>query len=172
MNSKRGFTIIELLVTLVVFSILLSIALPAFANLIDRQRLDGAVDALSRSLNYTRMEAVRRNRAVTISPFPGGWHQGWRVYLDRNLNGMYDDDETLIREETPPVVSAIKANASIAQYVQYNPQGETILLNGGFQAGTFTLCSSKAGAEGRKIIINRVGRVRSERSVTDCSGKA
>ncbi len=169
-NYKEGFTLVELLVTLVVFSILLSIALPAFANLIDRQRLDGAVDALSRSLNYTRMEAVRRNRAVTISPLPGGWHQGWRVYLDRDLNGMYDEGETLIREEIPPVVAAIKANASIAHYVRYNEQGETILLNGGFQAGTFTFCPTKPMAEGRKVVLNRVGRVRSERAAVDCSG--
>ncbi len=170
MNSPRGFTVIELLIALVVFSILLSIALPAFANLLDRQRLHGAVDALSRSLNYTRMEAVRRNRAVTMSPLPGGWHQGWRVYLDRDLNGMYDEGDTLIREEIPPVVAAIKSNASIAHYVRYNEQGETILLNGGFQAGTFTFCPVKAMAEGRKVVINRVGRVRSERSTIDCSG--
>ena len=170
---SNGFTLLELMVALAILGILLAIGVPAFGTVIDNQRMDDGVNGLVRSLNYTRTEAVRRNRPVTVSPIDADWNAGWRIFLDRNNNGLYDAGETLLREDIPADVAFVHANTNVGSYVRYNPHGESVLLNGGFQAGTFRFCPRKAEAQGRKLIINRIGRVRLEREVIDtqyCSG--
>ena len=163
MRYCRGFTLLELMAALVVLGILLSVGLPAFNTMIDRQRMDSAVEALVRGLNFTRMEAVRRNRPVTISPIDGDWNLGWRILIDRNDNGSHDDGETVLREDIAPAVAFIHANKPVSRYVRFNARGESILLNGGFLAGTFRFCPQEASSKGRALIINRVGRMRWER---------
>lgn len=160
----RGFTLLELMIALAVLGLLLGIGIPAFGTVIDRQRMDSGLDALIRSVNYTRMEAVRRNRPVTMAPIDDDWNSGWRIFIDANHNGRHDQGENILREEVPANVSYIHANTPVAHYVRFNAQGESVLLNGGFQAGTFRFCPERA-AEGRQLIINRVGRARVERRV-------
>lgn len=157
---SRGFTLVEMMVAVAVLAILLSIGMPAFGGLIDNQRLDSSVNSLLRSVQFTRSEAVRQNRHVTMAPLDGRWEVGWVIFIDEDGNGAFDSGEPLLREERLGGVNPVRANANIASYVRYNRQGESELLNGGFQSGTFTFCSGRAGAKGRQLIINRVGRAR------------
>ena len=166
----RGFTLIEIMVAVAVLAILLSIGLPAFGSLIDSQRMDSSVNSLLRSISHTRTEATRRNRHVTMAPLSGDWSNGWNIFIDANNNGTHDAGETVLHEEQPARVHHVHVNSPLASYLRYNAQGESELLNGGFQSGTFSLCPHESGAEGRKVIINRIGRARVERAVigTDC----
>lgn len=156
----RGFTLIEMMVAVAILAILLAIGIPAFGALIDNQRLDSSTDSLMRSVQFARGEATRRNRHVTMTPLGDGWHSGWVVFLDANNNGMLDVDEVILREDRPPRRIHIHTNSAIASYLRYNAQGVSELLNGGFQAGTFSFCPTQPTALGRQLIINRVGRPR------------
>jgi type IV fimbrial biogenesis protein FimT len=64
--SLRGFTLIELMVTIAVVAILLAIAAPSFTSLINNNRLTAQANEVVVSLQQARMEAVRRNRSVTV----------------------------------------------------------------------------------------------------------
>ena len=161
----RGFTLIELMVAVAVLAILLSIGLPAFGGMIDNQRLDNSVNTLLRSVQYTRAQAARRNQYVTMAPLDTHWHSGWLIFIDANDNGQHDSGEIILREAKPPAATHIHANANIASYLRYNAQGESQLLNGGFQSGTFSFCPNRSGAQGRQLIINRVGRARMQNAV-------
>jgi len=161
--NHSGFTLLELLVAMLVLGVLASIGIPAFSSTIDRQRIDSAVTSLSSGLAYTRLEAVRRNRVVTIAPIGADWNTGWRIFIDTNNNGVFDAGEELLREDLPSRVAFIHANTPVASFVRYNARGESILLNGGFQAGTFRFCPSQSGAQGRIMVLNRVGRIRTAR---------
>ena len=66
MRSSRGFTLIELMVTLTVLAILLALAGPSFADYFQRYRLRGAADDVATLLAVSRAEAVARNRNVAI----------------------------------------------------------------------------------------------------------
>lgn len=65
-SPVRGFTLIELLVALGVLTILLSLAVPAFTDMIRRQRMQSAsVEWLSFAA-HARSEAIRRAHPIRI----------------------------------------------------------------------------------------------------------
>jgi type IV fimbrial biogenesis protein FimT len=79
-NRARGFTLIELMVTLTVLGVMLGIGIPAFKDFIDGQRVKSAAFELMSSLLIARSEAVTRHTTVTITPLSGGaWVSGWSV---------------------------------------------------------------------------------------------
>lgn len=160
--ESRGFTLVELLVALVLLGILISIGMPAFGKMIDQQRMDSGLSALTGSLNMAKQEAVRRNRPVTLTAIESDWNNGWMMFLDNNSNGQFDVGEKLLREVAPDAVLRIDANRPVSRYVRFNGRGESQLLNGGFQAGTFRFCPLKSTDHGRRLTINQVGRWRVE----------
>lgn len=66
MHSSRGFTLIELMVTIAVLAILLTLAAPSFNDFFQRYRLRGAADDVATLMAVSRSEAVARNRDVAI----------------------------------------------------------------------------------------------------------
>ncbi|CAG9184939.1 hypothetical protein LMG23992_05382 [Cupriavidus laharis] len=78
-RRSTGFTLIELITTVFIAAILLSIGTPYFGDFILGQRIRTAASDLASSLVYARSEAVKRNTGVTIAPATGGWQNGWTV---------------------------------------------------------------------------------------------
>jgi type IV fimbrial biogenesis protein FimT len=66
-RSHRGFTLIELMVTISIVAILSTLAAPSFRRLIAQQRVKAATFALSESLWIARSEALKRNNDVTFT---------------------------------------------------------------------------------------------------------
>ncbi len=82
---RTGFTLIEMMLTLVVLGILTTLALPSFSNLVARHRTKSAATDLYVALVKARSEAVKRNAAVTLAPSAGGWQAGWQVLDAGNI---------------------------------------------------------------------------------------
>lgn len=66
LDKTRGFTLIELMVTVAVLAIVLSIAIPSFSAIILNNRLSTTADELQSSLQLARSEAVKRKKTITL----------------------------------------------------------------------------------------------------------
>lgn len=162
----QGFTLIELLFALTLAALLLTLGVPAFGNLLDRTRLDTEANDLLRGLRFAREQAIQQQRPVTLAPrIEAQWNQGWVIFLDDNHNGQHDEDESILRVHTGNPQADMRANMPLSRYVRYNAQGQSQLLNGGFQAGTFRFCPQDLSQQGVVMVVNRVGRVRVSREV-------
>lgn len=62
----HGFTLVELMITLVVLAVLMAMAVPSLRDFIARQRIESIAKELATDLRYLRTEAVQRRRDVQI----------------------------------------------------------------------------------------------------------
>jgi type IV fimbrial biogenesis protein FimT len=65
-RRARGFTLVELMVTVFIAAILFAIAIPSFRQMIANNRLATQANELIGALNYARSEAITRNRGVRL----------------------------------------------------------------------------------------------------------
>ncbi|ODV41451.1 N-terminal methylation site [Cupriavidus sp. UYMMa02A] len=89
-RRSAGFTLIELMTTVLIAGILLSVATPYFSDFILGQRIRTAASDLASSLVYARSEAVKRNTGVTVAPATGGWQNGWTVTVGAAVLGSHE----------------------------------------------------------------------------------
>ena len=109
-----GFTLIELVVTLVIIAVTSAIALPAFTGLIRSNRVTGQTNEMIASLALARTEAIRSNspllgnRDVVLCPSDDGlacaadWAAGWIV-----ARRIDDAVVTVLRHVQEPVSMSI-----------------------------------------------------------------
>ena len=65
-RHSRGFTLIELMVSIFVLGILTAMAVPSFVSLMNRNRLSSQSNELLAAIQYARIEAIRTNAKVTF----------------------------------------------------------------------------------------------------------
>lgn len=90
LQGQGGFTLIELMVTIAVLAIVVTIAAPSFTTMINNNRSVALGEELAIALNYARSEAVKRGSRVSICASSDGasctaantWTQGWIVFTD------------------------------------------------------------------------------------------
>lgn len=99
--GQRGFSLVELMVTIAVAAILLAIATPSFTSIINSNRLTSAANEMVATLQAARMEAVRRNTTVRVCGSDDqatcdGGNTAWiALVADGDGNGVADDAEVL-----------------------------------------------------------------------------
>lgn len=92
-KNQRGFTLIELMVTIAVLAIVVSIAAPSFTNMIRNNQSVALGEELVTALNYARAEAVKRGARVSVcassngTSCTGNWTQGW-IVADASGNAL------------------------------------------------------------------------------------
>ncbi len=67
MHKSRGFTLIELMVTIAVMAIIAMMAAPSFGNLLQKQNLNRSTQELVSQLNNARSKAVLERREVRVA---------------------------------------------------------------------------------------------------------
>lgn len=65
-KSQKGLTLVELMVTVAVLAIVLTIAVPSFSGIIAANRLTGPANEALSALHFARSEAIRLNRSIDV----------------------------------------------------------------------------------------------------------
>lgn len=166
-SKIKGYTLIELLVTLLIMGILLGLSLPSFQDTIERGITNSQVKLLLTSLNLARSEAIKRGTEVGICASDDSvdcdddaWSDGWIVFVDNNGDADGDDGSIDAGDVVIRVFDALGADSvltSTFDLFQYNELGFS--ETGGVQ--TIKLCpSSNNASNARAIEINVAGRGR------------
>jgi len=159
LKNHRGFTLIELMVTLAVAAILLTVAIPSFTEMIKNNRLTTEINELVTVLNFGRTEAIKRGIDVTVcksntgTSCAGNWQNGWIAFVDLDDDGVVDAGETILRVH--PSLAAGNTLTYPKNRISYSAQGFAINF-----AGTFILCDSRGASKGKGLIVSNTGRIR------------
>lgn len=184
---QRGLSLIELLVTLSIVAILLTIGVPSFIDFIAANTATSYANDLLADINYARSEAITRGSRVVACKgtataagsgcAAGNWEDGWKVFEDCNDDQLVsaatcpdrDGNGTADNEEVLRVHAALStgwtlrgaffANVAPASFVSFRPDG---LTNNN---GTLVVCKGgglNVGNQTRSsaVSVNITGRAR------------
>ena len=165
-HSQRGFTLLELMITITVLGILLGLAVPSFREAIQNNRIVSQNNEFITALNYARSEAIRRSDTVSVCSSANGtscstttnWSTGWITFVDLNGDGNLNGAE-VVMQRGPPAMPNITVNSPAAGGSLTNVRfsGNGMLSS---TAGNFTLLKTGCtGLTARQIAVSVTGRV-------------
>jgi type IV fimbrial biogenesis protein FimT len=160
--THAGFTLTELLITVVCGGILLSLAVPAFRTFMQNDQQWTTQSQLVMSLNAARSEAVKQDvtNAVQVCASADGktcggtWAQGWIAVNQANpLN--------------PVVISSVGAVPAGTTVTEAAGQNQVTFLSNGTanHAMNFRVCDVRGATQARYLQVNNMGRVASAPTV-------
>ena len=111
MNKLSGFTLVEMLITVTVAAILLTIGVPSFRYVTNSNRIAAEINGLLGDMQFARSEAVKEGRPVTVCVSSNStacdgvnantWQNGWIVFSDVNANAAVDAGDVILRVQKP-----------------------------------------------------------------------
>lgn len=156
-RGAGGFTLIELMTTLVVLAVVLAIAAPNLAVFVNNSRLRATQSELASALTLARSEATRRGAMVVVKAaapvVDAEFSAGWLVFVDTNDNAQLDDGEAVVRNY--PALNGGQKFGTVGNVsaLTFNPRG---FLKAGARV-EFKLCGQPGFPVGYRIRLEPVG---------------
>lgn len=151
--GMRGLTLLELLIVITILALLLGVALPAMQDLIERNRLKTAAQALAEDLQWARSEAIKRNRVLGFSVDTERWCYG---VVDRELRcdcrrAPETEGACTLKRVLGDVFPGVRLESTLS-LTRFEPRRATAIN------GSLTLISPSGTAI--RVVLSRLGRVR------------
>jgi type IV fimbrial biogenesis protein FimT len=195
-DKQGGVTLIELLFTLVILGVLLSMGIPNMRDFLRNSRMTGYANDLLADINLARTESVKRRALVTIcaSANPtatnptcaandGTSFTGWVVFVDdanpnaasaNDGNAAINTGETILRRHD--VIGGATARSD-AGFISFANTGFARNVGTTVSATVVVMCDSRGNVDSgsgrsaaRAVTIARTGRPGVTRSVNGISG--
>jgi len=157
-RRQQGFTLYELMITLLVVGIILSLGIPNLRNFTLNSRITGTANDLHAAFMMARTEAAHAKTNVTIcaSADPmgaancgGTWDQGYVVFIDDDADQVRDAGEAILRSHPPLDTGVMLRVADAATYFMYAPSGLGRLDAGGNPPlSQVVICDERGNGDG------------------------
>jgi len=183
MKKYSGFTLIELMITLFIVGILLTVGVPSMKTFMQSNQLIASTNELISAFHVARSEAIKQNSRVTICESSdgktcattGSWREGWIVFVDANGDlantgapCVAANTDCLLRVhdeiDTPEFsLTGVDANSATVSSITFTSRGLPKSNVGDSESATFSLCSydsSNTLLGSRAVVLGFSGRVR------------
>jgi type IV fimbrial biogenesis protein FimT len=160
LNQQQAFTIIELMITLVIVGIVVSLAAPGMGEFIKNERLTSYRNTLFTDLFLARSKAVERNQPTIVcvstneaSCTAGAFESGWIVGIDTDNDGTLTNADELIKVQQS-IQGDIQFNSNLGSLVIFDSRG----FNPG-ATGLISVCDDRGNDSALVISISVTGRI-------------
>ena len=164
MKSEKGFTLLELMTTLGIAAILLSVAVPGLQSFVLNSRQSSAVNQMVSAIHLARNTAVTRNSQVTVCASDDGascsnvaWSSGWITFADEDRDQVLDAGEELL-SASDEVARLDIASAQFPAAISYAGNGRVLAPIANGVAGSFSFCDSRGAEKAKVVNIELTGR--------------
>lgn len=160
-TTQRGYSLYELLMTLMLVALVLSLGLPSFGRLIADQRLRAQVDPLFHAVHLARKSSIVRRHVVTLCASRDqrtcadsyDWSDGWLLFVNA------DRDRPPARDSNEPVLKRHRGDSRVR--IIGNRRAFTLRATE-LRAtnGTLIFCDRAGRAASRALVVSYTGRPR------------
>jgi len=171
MTQHRGFTLVELMITLAVAAVGLTIAVPGFISVVKNNRQSTQINELVNALAIARSEAIKLNVPVSVCQSSSGvactdtgWEDGWIVFSDQNTQGTVDGADVVVQVFGAINGQTTLTSASFADFITFASDGTSN------SSGDFAMCDDRGSGHARSLCVSLTGRAYV--SSTACGGGA
>ena len=161
MRFCQGLTLVELMTSVSIAGILLTIALPNYQDFIIKMRVDNEISQLQRLLLMARNSAINEESTAILCPLDtnntcnGDWNAKLSIFIDFNNNQRFDSQNEQIIVVKPPISRGDKLlYAKRRNKISFSAEGHLR----GLSNGTFRYCPASNLKLARGIIIAVSGR--------------
>jgi len=171
-RHKKGFTLIELMISIAIVAILSTVALPSMGDFLVKMRVDNEISEVQRLLLTARNMAINTGKNTTICPLTSGactnnWGNEISIFTNAD-NSLATNNSFAAPDELIKIKSEIKTGDKL-QYTEnsiiYTPDGR-LLTN----STNFKYCPKDKADLSRGISVSLSGRSYKS-SDTDNDGK-
>lgn len=177
-GGSPGFTLIELMISIALSALLLSMAIPALDHFTTSAKQTGAVNDFVSSMHIARSSAITTNFRTTVCASSNGanceavsWDEGWIVFRDRDSDQTVDNDETVI--SVSGAINGLSIQSSeFGDFLMYRPNGRVMTTSATGNSGQFTVCDNRGSDHAKVLIVDLSGRPRLSKYLADGSTPA
>lgn len=152
---QNGFTLYELLITVLVVGVVLTFGVPNFSEYTNNSRMTSTANDMHAAFQMARGEAARTKNNITIcasansmtaaADCGGTWDQGFIVFVDTDANRARNAATEPLLRAHPPIAEGVTLHvANNATYFMYASTGLGRLEAGGTPAvSQVVMCDSR-----------------------------
>ena len=171
--KESAFTLLELIITIAIVAIIISIALPSFHHFRAQQEVSQLLTTIRQNVNLSKSLATSYHNNIVMCSSSNltncendQWNKGFIIFNDTNNNKQRENNELLHKViKTDFRYGNLRWNGGSVNSKSIIFQGDTGLPRG--SQGNFTYCSFNHKENHRYIPLSPMGHTRIE-TISSC----